>query len=113
MMMTLSEAIQHCEEKIDSTTCGQEHAQLAEWLRELQRYKELEVSNKEKIRKANSYNDINASDLKWMRKVGNLSLTDAARILGVEPSTFDTWENELVQIPLDKYIQLQVYVTSR
>ena len=31
--MTLDEAIKHCEEKIDCTECGQEHKQLAEWLK--------------------------------------------------------------------------------
>ena len=40
--MTLSEAITHCEEKIDCTQCGKEHRQLAEWLKELQKYKDLE-----------------------------------------------------------------------
>ena len=33
--MTLDEAIQHCEEKIDNTTCGLEHRQLRDWLIEL------------------------------------------------------------------------------
>ena len=40
--MTLSEAITHCEKKIDCTQCGKEHRQLAEWLKELQKYKDLE-----------------------------------------------------------------------
>ena len=40
--MTLSEAITHCEEKIDCTQCGKEHRQLAKWLKELQKYKDLE-----------------------------------------------------------------------
>lgn len=34
--MTLDEAIQHCEEKAKcGDSCGMEHKQLAEWLREL------------------------------------------------------------------------------
>lgn len=40
--MTLNEAIKHCEEKakeLGCTKCGKEHAQLAEWLKELQRYR--------------------------------------------------------------------------
>ena len=40
--LTISEAIEHCNEKIDCSECGQQHAQLAEWLKELQRYKDLE-----------------------------------------------------------------------
>ena len=40
--LTLGEAIKHCEEKIDCTQCGEEHRQLAEWLKELQKYKDLE-----------------------------------------------------------------------
>ena len=40
--LTLSEAIKHCEEKIDCTQCGEEHRQLAEWLKELQHYKNIE-----------------------------------------------------------------------
>ena len=40
--LTLDEAIKHCEEKTDCTQCGEEHRQLAEWLRELQKYKDLE-----------------------------------------------------------------------
>lgn len=39
--LTLDEAIKHCEEKTDCTQCGEEHRQLAEWLRELQKYKDL------------------------------------------------------------------------
>jgi hypothetical protein len=40
--MTLDEAIKHCEEKsCDSTQCSQEHKQLAEWLKELECYKEM------------------------------------------------------------------------
>ena len=37
-MMTLSEAIQHAEEKAtdENCCCRAEHAQLAEWLKELQ-----------------------------------------------------------------------------
>lgn len=34
-IMTLNEAIEHCEEKIDCTDCGMQHKQLAEWLKEL------------------------------------------------------------------------------
>ena len=37
-MMTIDEAIQHCEEKaqeLGCTECAQEHYQLAGWLREL------------------------------------------------------------------------------
>ena len=40
--LTLGESIKHCEEKIDCTQCGEEHRQLAEWLKELQKYKDLE-----------------------------------------------------------------------
>lgn len=43
-MMTLQEAIRHCEETADSCTdeCGAEHRQLAEWLQELQDRREAE-----------------------------------------------------------------------
>lgn len=38
--MTLDEAIQHCEEKaLCGDACGLEHKQLAEWLKELKRYR--------------------------------------------------------------------------
>lgn len=40
-MMTLDEAIQHCIEKSDRTECGKEHEQIAEWLEELKRFKDL------------------------------------------------------------------------
>lgn len=44
--MTLDEAIQHCEEKaICGDACGLEHKQLAEWLRELKRYR-MDEENK-------------------------------------------------------------------
>ena len=33
--MSLDEAIEHCNEKIDSTPCGLEHLQLRDWLIEL------------------------------------------------------------------------------
>lgn len=38
--MTLDEAIQHCKEVAENTTCNackEEHLQLAEWLKELKR----------------------------------------------------------------------------
>ena len=38
--MDIAEAIKHCREKACNTDCGREHEQLAEWLEELQRYKE-------------------------------------------------------------------------
>ena len=38
-MMTLDEAIKHAEEVFNST-CGKEHKQLAEWLKELKEKKE-------------------------------------------------------------------------
>ncbi|MCM1222436.1 MAG: phage N-6-adenine-methyltransferase [Lachnospiraceae bacterium] len=41
--MTLEEAIQHCKdvaEKLGCCECAEEHKQLAEWLEELQRYRE-------------------------------------------------------------------------
>lgn len=49
-MLTLDEAIKHCEEKAkellkergdDCFECAQEHMQLAMWLTELKRYREL------------------------------------------------------------------------
>ena len=40
--LTLGEAIKHCKEKINCTQCGEEHRQLAEWLKELQHYKNIE-----------------------------------------------------------------------
>lgn len=44
--LTLDEAIKHCEEKTDCTQCGEEHRQLAEWLKELQHYKNLEAQGR-------------------------------------------------------------------
>lgn len=43
-MMTLDEAILHCEAraKADCSECAKEHLQLAEWLEQLKRYKDLE-----------------------------------------------------------------------
>lgn len=44
--MTLDEAIEHCKERAKcGDSCGMEHKQLAEWLREL---KELRKTFKEK-----------------------------------------------------------------
>ena len=39
--MTIDEAIAHCKEKSNCSECGKEHEQLAVWLAELQRYKNL------------------------------------------------------------------------
>ena len=38
-MMTLDEAIEHCDEKSSCTECGREHIQLSKWLKELREYK--------------------------------------------------------------------------
>ena len=70
--MTLDEAIRHCEEKAehlkqgaqnsqsmtaaeqaDCLECAKEHEQLAEWLKELKRYKEAE-SDEMSLQKANN-----------------------------------------------------------
>jgi hypothetical protein len=37
--MTLDEAIAHAEESVNDTPCGQEHRQLADWLKELRKIK--------------------------------------------------------------------------
>ena len=53
-MMTLEEAIKHCEEKAcNNTECSADHKQLAEWLKELQ---ELKTNNEEmaKVNKTNT-----------------------------------------------------------
>ena len=40
--MTLDEAIEHCEEKAKcGDSCGREHKQLAEWLRELKVFRKI------------------------------------------------------------------------
>ena len=40
--MTLEEAIKHCEERAKTCDeCGKEHAQLAEWLKEVQQYRAI------------------------------------------------------------------------
>ena len=40
--MTLEEAIEHCEERAKiCDECGKEHDQLAEWLKEVQQYREI------------------------------------------------------------------------
>lgn len=47
--MTLDEAIQHCEEKAKcGDACGQEHKQLADWLKELRQARE-ELERKTRI----------------------------------------------------------------
>ena len=47
--MTLDEAIEHCEEKAKcGDSCGMEHKQLAEWLKELKKYREQEHERREK-----------------------------------------------------------------
>lgn len=40
IMVTLEEAIKHCEEKIDNTLCVLEHRQLRDWLIELKEKRE-------------------------------------------------------------------------
>lgn len=40
IMMTLDDAIQHCEEKSNCTECGMQHKQLAKWLKELKKLRE-------------------------------------------------------------------------
>lgn len=44
--MTLSDAIKHCEERIDCSECGKEHKQLAEWLGKLKHYEDLEAQGR-------------------------------------------------------------------
>jgi hypothetical protein len=44
--MTLDEAIEHCEEKAKcGDSCGREHKQLAEWLRELKVFRKIFKEN--------------------------------------------------------------------
>ena len=55
--MTIDEAIKHCNEvasgelcksTVNHKACGEEHKQLAEWLKELQRLKEQKRKNAKK-----------------------------------------------------------------
>lgn len=54
--LTLDEAIAHCMECADGTTCGENHRQLAEWLKELRALKgnspEWKAGNAEAMREA-------------------------------------------------------------
>lgn len=85
--MTLIEAIQHCEEvaqekryeyqeclavhdtesAMDCKKCGEEHEQLAEWLRELKAYKEAEAEKEaqDEARREAMKLDDNEDSLKW------------------------------------------------
>lgn len=45
-MMTLDEAIKHCQEKsCDNTECAKDHKQLGEWLTELKEYRNLSLKD--------------------------------------------------------------------
>ena len=47
-MMTLEEAIEHCQQKAcGNDECSKEHKQLAEWLKELQTLKMNNINSKE------------------------------------------------------------------
>ena len=51
-MMTLEEAIKHCEQKAcDNSEQSKEHRQLAEWLKELQELRKYTSKNKRKSKK--------------------------------------------------------------
>lgn len=56
-VMTLDEAIDHAKEvaKSKCDKCGEEHKQLAEWLEELKRYRELRTA--EELEKAGGENE--------------------------------------------------------
>jgi len=61
-MMTLDEAIQHCQEKVcDNSECSQEHRQLAEWLTELKQYRENSFTYK--LIGRNTIENLNMDDL--------------------------------------------------
>lgn len=46
--MTLEESIKHCEERAKiCDECGKEHAQLAEWLKEVKQYREMDKKLRE------------------------------------------------------------------
>ena len=74
--MTLDEAIQHCEEKaLCGDACGLEHKQLAEWLKELKRYRMAEETKptKEDVKKVLDYMlSTPKFDLEKFKKVNNL-----------------------------------------
>jgi len=70
--LTLEEAIKHCAEKTDCTECGQQHAQLGEWLKELQRYKNLEEQGKLILHPREAYFIRNKEVHKgWVQKISN------------------------------------------
>lgn len=50
--MTLDEAIDHAEKKSSKTKCGEEHAQLAVWLKELKELRETVTTLKNQLRTA-------------------------------------------------------------
>lgn len=84
MMMTIDEAIRHCEEvaeqnEKDCIECAKEHRQLAEWLEELKTYQEGIEYIKSRI---NYFSDLGMWDV-----VNSLEL--ALEILGVENDNSD------------------------
>ena len=50
--LSLDEAIAHAEEMVNDTPCGQQHRQLADWLKELREMKKSPVGNSAALREA-------------------------------------------------------------
>lgn len=50
--LTLDEAIFHAEERVNDTTCGRQHKQLADWLKELKKLKSVTAMNNAALREA-------------------------------------------------------------
>ena len=80
-MMTLDEAIIHCEEQAEIEgicDCAAEHAQLAEWLKELKRLRQWKKDIREKFEEMNNKldplhgTDVVKKTLEQLRKEGRL-----------------------------------------
>ena len=67
-MMTLDEAIKHCQEKsCNNTECAKDHQQLGEWLIELKHYREKSkkrLSDREFIERLQLETDVRINTLK-------------------------------------------------
>ena len=96
-MMTIEEAIKHCEENVcDNSECSLEHKQLAEWLKELQ---ELKSNNKEMAK----VNNTNTS--KTETKISNKMFS---KLIDCYKSQFFPKKEEGVKLSIDGAICVPV-----
>ena len=114
--MTLDEAIAHAEEAVNDTPCGQEHKQLADWLKEL---RAIKVGNAAQMREAlqSVLGIVNVYNYKFIKnnvpRICDAALSTPARncdLYATEPEAYQAYLTSMKNETKENYMYFEPWL---